>query len=131
MHTCNFLCSSKSLIIFKSHAFALTPWRNTVYVLSKIFYTLRTTPYPLLTLPTIMLSNTSSSSEDMTITPLMAFLMSWRLCRITLVKRLNLINSWFKTVFIDSSYRTGNLFWRGGYKGFENWTGISFNIFIL
>lgn len=64
-----------------------------------------------LTLPTIMLSNTSSSSEDMTITPLMAFLMSWRLCRITRVSRLNRISSWFRTVFMDSSYLTGNLFY--------------------
>lgn len=65
-----------------------------------------------LTLPTIMLSNTSSNSEDMTITPLMAFLMSWRLCRITRVSRLNRISSWFRTVFMDSSYLTGNLFYK-------------------
>lgn len=57
-----------------------------------------------------MLSKTSSSSEDMRTIPLMAFLMSCRLWRTTWINRLNRINSWFRTVFIDSSYLTGNLF---------------------
>ena len=46
MHTCNFLCSSNSLIIFKSHTFELIPWRNTVYVLSKIFTLWEQPPIP-------------------------------------------------------------------------------------
>lgn len=85
-------------------------WKYSIH--KKQLMTKKKTEVGFLTLPTIMLSNTSSSSEDMTITPLMAFLMSWRLCRITRVNRLKRISSWFRTVFMDSSYLTGNLFYK-------------------
>ena len=62
-----------------------------------------------LTFPTIMLSNTSSSSADMTTNPFMALRMSCRLDRTTSISRLKRINSCTRTVFMDSSYLTGYL----------------------
>ena len=45
----------------------------------------------------------------MTLNPLSAFCTSFRLERMTDVRRLKRTISWMSTLFIDSSYSTGNL----------------------
>ena len=61
------------------------------------------------TLPITMELPICSSSIDMSTSPLMAFCTSCSVIVTSSISRLNRINSCVSTVFIDSSYRTGNM----------------------
>ena len=62
------------------------------------------------TLPSKSDFNADSNYADSKISPFMAFLRSFNDDLIMLIKPLNLINSWVRTVFILYSYETGYFF---------------------
>ena len=72
------------------------------------------------TFPTSMEVNTSSSSDDITTSPLIAFLRFTRLDLTTLMSRLNRISSCLQTIIdccsINAKSNRFACFWRKGYQ---------------